>query len=73
MSEDLMGTIDETTRRRNDVVHRTDRPQTDPTGAMQEISYVWAKQAVDTVGHVCLALDELVVQRMGALKAENDP
>jgi hypothetical protein len=40
---------------------------------MQDISYVWAKQAVDTVGHVCLALDELVVQRMGELKAENDP
>ena len=68
--KDLMGTIDETTRRRNDIVHRADRPQTDPTGAMQEISYVWAKQAVDTVGHVCLALDELVVQRMGELRIE---
>lgn len=69
--KDLMGTIDETARRRNDIVHRADRSQTDPAGVMQEISYAWAKQAVDTVGHVCLALDELIVQRMGELKAED--
>ena len=31
---------------------------------MQEITYAWAKQAVDTVHNVCLALDELVQERM---------
>jgi hypothetical protein len=66
--KDLMGIIDETARRRNDIVHRADRLQTDPGGMAQEISYAWAKQSVDTISHVCLALDELVAARMTELK-----
>ena len=65
-----MKIIDETTRRRNDVVHRADRPQSDPGGEVQEIIYSWSKQAVDTIGHVCLALDELVAARMTELRLE---
>jgi hypothetical protein len=68
--KDLINIVDETTRRRNDIVHRADRPQSDPSGEVQGISYAWAKQAVDTIMHVCLALDELVSARMGQLKSE---
>jgi hypothetical protein len=67
--KELQKTIDETTRRRNDIVHRADRQQGDPTGEAQEIGYAWTKHAVDTVMHVCFALDELVVAKMAELKA----
>lgn len=65
---DLMNIVDETARRRNDIVHRADRAQSDPTGDTQTISYSWAKQSVDTITHVCLALDELVNARIAELK-----
>jgi hypothetical protein len=68
--KELMRVIDETTRRRNDIVHRADRAQSDPTGDSQSISYSWTKQAVDTIMHVCLALDELVADRMKELQAQ---
>jgi hypothetical protein len=67
---DLTKIIDETTRRRNDIVHRADRSQSDPGGDVQEIGYAWSKQAVDTIMHVCLALDELVTTRMVQLQTE---
>jgi hypothetical protein len=66
--KDLMNTVEETARRRNDIVHRADRAQSDPTGDTQAISYSWAKQSVDTIAHVCLALDELVNARVAQLK-----
>lgn len=66
--KDLMNTIEETARRRNDIVHRADRLQSDPGGDAQNISYAWAKQAVDTIMHVCLALDELVAVRIKDLQ-----
>jgi len=66
--KDLMSIVDETARRRNDIVHRADRLQSDPAGAAQEISYAWAKQSVDTISHVCLALDELVARRCSEFK-----
>jgi hypothetical protein len=69
---DLRRIIDETTRRRNDIVHRADRPQSDPGGDVQEIGYAWSKQAVDTIMHVCLALDELVATRMVQLQSEGN-
>ena len=64
----LMSVIEETTKRRNDIVHRADRPQTDPSGEIQEISYSWSKRAIDTIFHVCLALDELVADKAKELK-----
>jgi hypothetical protein len=67
--KDLMNTVEETARRRNDIVHRADRPQIDPTGDAQDISYSWAKQSVDTVMHVCLALDELVATQIAHLRS----
>jgi hypothetical protein len=66
--KELMNNIEDTTRRRNDIVHRADRAQTDPSGDIQEISYSWAKQSVDTIMHVCLALDELVATQMEHLR-----
>src|ERR1051325_1804322 len=68
--KDLMNMVDETASRRNDIVHRGDGAKGDPGGEAQEISYVGAKQAVDTVIHVCLALDELVAARMKELQSE---
>ena len=67
-----MRIIVETTRRRNDIVHRADRLQADPGGEVQEIGYAWSLQAVDTIMHVCLALDELVAARMTQLQSEGN-
>jgi hypothetical protein len=67
--KELMATFDSTTTRRNDIVHRADRPQSDPEGPIREIGYAWASQAVDTVSAVCFALDELVKARMRELQA----
>ncbi len=61
---ELMKTLDAAVHRRNDIVHRADRPQTDPAGEVQEITFAWTQQAVDTIKHICLALDELVAERV---------
>lgn len=66
--KELMNIIDETARRRNDIVHRADRAQSDPDGEEQAISYSWTQQTADTVRHVCLALDELVAERVAQLR-----
>lgn len=66
---ELMTILNETVRRRNDIVHRADRSQDDPDGDQQGISFAWARQSVDTIGHICLALDEIVLQRMVEFKA----
>jgi hypothetical protein len=59
---------DNTVNRRNDIVHRADREKKNLEGPPQEISYAWAKQAVDTISVVCLCLDELVATRVGELQ-----
>ena len=64
-----MNTLDDTVRRRNDIVHRADRSQSDPGGESQDITFAWTRHAVDTVNHVCLALDELVAERVVELEA----
>ena len=33
-------------------------------GEVQEITFAWTQQAVDTIKHICLALDELVADRV---------
>jgi hypothetical protein len=74
--EELKKTLDTTVKRRNDIVHRADRSQDDPAGAAQEIGYPWARQAVETIRVVCLALDDLVLNRISELKrheAETQP
>jgi len=66
---ELINTLEDTFRRRNDIVHRADRTQTDSGGEPQMITYAWAQQAVDTIHHICLALDELVTARIAEIEA----
>jgi hypothetical protein len=63
-------TLDATVKRRNDIVHRADRSQEDPAGPAQDIGYPWAKQAVETIRIVCLALDDLVTNRLKELNQQ---
>ncbi|MBI3732786.1 MAG: hypothetical protein HY259_04930 [Chloroflexi bacterium] len=67
---EIMDTLDRTVTRRNDIVHRADRPQDNPDGEPQAITFAAAKQSVDTIRHICLALDELVVERIKAYAAQ---
>jgi len=68
--DEIKKTLDATMKRRNDIVHRADRSQDDPTSTVQEIGYPWAKQAVETIRIVCLALDDLVTSRLKELKQQ---
>jgi hypothetical protein len=68
--EEIKKTLDATVKRRNDIVHRADRSQDDPAGPAQEIGFPWAKQAVETIRVVCLALDDLVSNRLKELKQQ---
>jgi len=71
--DEIKKTLDVTVKRRNDIVHRADRSQDDPSGDAQEIGYPWAKQAVETIRVVCLALDDLVNSRLRELGAQIVP
>ena len=66
---ELKSTLDATVERRNSIIHRADRKMDNPDGEPEEITYVWARQAVDTVEHVCIALDELISIKMDEYKA----
>ena len=66
--DEIKKTLDATVKRRNDIVHRADRSQDDPAGSAQEIGFPWAKQAVETIRVVGLALDDLVTTRLKELK-----
>ena len=71
---DLVKTVDETTNRRNNIVHRADRSKSELDGAAQPISFSWTKHSVDTISAVCLALDELVqlrIQELSKSQVEN--
>ena len=67
--EELTRTLNDTIKRRNDIVHRADRSQSDPGGEAQVITFAWTQHAVDIINHVCLALDELVTARVAELEA----
>lgn len=67
---EIKKTLNATVKRRNDIVHRADRSQDDPAGDAQEIGFPWAKQAVETIRIVCLALDDLVITRLNELKTQ---
>lgn len=67
--KELMTVLDDTVNRRNDIVHRADRSRSDPGGQAQEITYAWTQQAVDTINHICLALDELVAAQIAEMRA----
>jgi len=40
----------------------------DSGGDAQDITFAWTRHAVDTIHHVCLALDELVATRAAELE-----
>jgi hypothetical protein len=61
--------LNDTVQRRNDIVHRADRKQDELDENPQEITYSWALQSVDTIHHICLALDELVESRVSEFEA----
>lgn len=68
--DEIKKTLDATVKRRNDIIHRADRSQDDSSGTAQEIGYPWAKQAVETIRVVCLALDDLVTARLRGLREQ---
>jgi hypothetical protein len=61
--------VEATVKRRNDIVHRADRAQDNPAGPIQEITYPWTKLSVESIRAVCLALDDLVIERLRELRA----
>jgi len=68
-SASLKKTIDMTTRRRNDIVHRADRSSDDPDSeAQQDVDPSQARHGVDIINNVCHALDELVDKRINSLQ-----
>jgi hypothetical protein len=66
--EDLKKIVRDTVRRRNDIVHRADRSQSDPGGDIQEVVLANAEQSVDTIKHVVLTLDEHILAKMQELQ-----
>lgn len=70
--KEIMKILDDTVARRNDIVHRADRPQTDPAAEMQDIGYAWTQQAADTINHICLALDELVQAQVSEMNSATE-
>jgi len=67
---ELTRIVKETVQRRNDIVHRADRAQSGSDGQQQPMDYVQARQGVDTIEHVCIALDALVERRIREMRHE---
>jgi hypothetical protein len=73
-SDSLRKTIDMTTRRRNDIVHRADRSTEDPdSDTQQEVDPSQARHGVDIINNICHALDELVDRRIRGLQSAPAP
>lgn len=66
--KDLTTTLDITVSRRNDIVHRGDRPVDQPSAEPAEIGYAFAKQGVETIVTVCHGLNEIIDQHMAAVR-----
>jgi hypothetical protein len=62
--KDLTKTIADCIERRNAIVHRADRRLEEENMEKEPIGFAWTRQAVDTIRHVCLAFDELVINKM---------
>lgn len=67
--KELKTTLDDTVDRRNDIVHRADRNKDNLLAEPQDITYAWARHAIDTVQHICFALDELIVIQIKEFEA----
>lgn len=66
--DELRAIVKKVTDRRNDIVHRADRPDTNPNGPIQAINRERVKLEVETVGSICRTLDRLVADRLRELK-----
>lgn len=66
--KDLKDLLKKVFERRNDIVHRGDRPEKDPKGEPQPIAHYWSAQAVETISGVSEALDEIVLERMREMR-----
>jgi hypothetical protein len=53
--------------RRNDIIHRGDRPVGSPDSDPQAIDYTWTNSHTQAIRSVVLASDELVEQQLAAL------
>jgi hypothetical protein len=53
--------------RRNDIIHRGDRPTGSPDSDPQSIDYPWTHSHIQAIRNVVLASDELVEQQIAAL------
>ena len=62
--------LNKVVNRRNDIIHRADRPKKDPNGPITPIEFDWAQNHVDSVNFIAQACYELVRGRMRALRAE---
>lgn len=70
--KELVKALDDSVKRRNDIVHRADRAQASPEGEQQAITFAQAKQGVETIGVVCFALEELVDARLKELRHQQE-
>lgn len=70
--KELKRTIADAIERRNAIVHRADRDLSSKDLEKQSINLAWAQQAVDTIKHVCVGLDEIVAQWMRQFQVELD-
>lgn len=57
------------TKRRNDIVHRGDRPVGQPDGSPQPIDYAWTSAHVNAAASVVLACDALAAEAIEQLRA----
>ena len=69
-SELIKKIIGDSIKRRNRVVHDSDRVREADGLEQQAISFDWTQQSVDTIKNVCLGFDELVTLRMAEYRAE---
>jgi hypothetical protein len=66
-SAEMQEVVGSAIQRRNDIVHRGDRRRS--SEAVQEMTFSYASHAVDTLKHVCLAVEEVVGARLAALRS----
>jgi hypothetical protein len=69
-SEQVKKMVGDALKRRNRIVHDSDRLPEGDGMEKQPIAFAWTQQAVDTIKHVCLGFDELVNARMTEYRAE---
>ena len=67
--DEIKKTLDATVKRRNDIVHRADRSQDDPAVPHRRSGIRGRSRPWKPFELVCLALDELVAERLKELRS----